>query len=230
MLAHWTADRGDVGHLLAAIWMLFLEIWKIKSVKEKCLRSLLYKWGFLCPGRLVKAVTHYGISALCVKSQILHANGTVLQVRLRLSWLKYSQSFSTQLPFIHDLATVFGVWRHSLPLHSQIQPQETGHDTLASCASWTTGKGLDDLGSQWAPDVVGDTNVQGKLCSVALHHTLEISKQLPHVISETHGSLSSSWPDNISRERRKMNNASQHFHPKIRSANPVIFNLHRHKH
>lgn len=112
-------------------------------------------------------------------------------VRLRLSWLKYSQSFSTQLPFIHDLATVFGVWRHSLPLHSQIQPQETGHDTLASCASWTTGKGLDDLGSQWAPDVVGDTNVQGKLCSVALHHTLEISKQLSHVISETHGSLSS---------------------------------------
>lgn len=36
-------------------------------------------------------------------------------VRLRLSWLKYSQSFSTQLPFIHDLATVFG--SDAIPSH-----------------------------------------------------------------------------------------------------------------
>lgn len=64
----------------------------------------------------------------------------------------------------------------------------------------------DDLRSQWAPDVVGDiVNVQGKLCAVALHHNLEISKQLPHVISHTRGSLSNSWPDNISWEQRIKN-------------------------
>lgn len=48
----------------------------------------------------------------------------------------------------------------------------------------------------------GHCNVQGNLCAVALHHTLEISKQLPHVISHTRGSLSDSWPDNVSGEER----------------------------
>lgn len=36
----------------------------------------------------------------------------------------------------------------------------------------------------------GHCNVQGKLCSVASHHTLETSKRLPHVISHTQGTLS----------------------------------------
>ena len=39
--------------------------------------------------------------------------------------------FKMQSPSIHTLATVFRVWRHPLPLHSQIQPQETSSYTLS---------------------------------------------------------------------------------------------------
>lgn len=82
----------------------------------------------------------------------------------------------------------------------------------------------------------GHCNVQGKLCAVALHHTLEISKKLPHVISHTRGSLSNIWPDNVSWEQRMKNMPQEPTSPCRHNApcqlciSSVIYYLCRHKH
>ena len=123
----------------------------MRSAWEVCSRRRL-----LCSGNLKAQVS-------------LKKKRIVIQMHVyatKHSLLKRNQPFSTRLESIHGLATVFAVQRQPRPIHSQIQPKETGHYTHTHTCTHTLSAGIpcqlnhrkkpNDLGSQWAPDAVGD--------------------------------------------------------------------------
>lgn len=115
-----------------------------------------------------------------------------------------NQLSSIQLESIHGLAT--SVWGLTpSPPSSFTKITATGNRSLHT-PCWPLVPAESQEKAWWFRVTMssrcwwGHCNVQGKLCAVALHHTLETSKQLPHVISHTRVSLSSSWLVDVSRE------------------------------
>lgn len=94
-----------------------------------------------------------------------------------------------KLKSLHSRSTVFRVWHHPLPFHSQIQAQETGHYTLAllgPLCQLNHRKRPDDLRSQWAPDVDGDTVMSKESYAQWPHITLWKYPNSYHMWSQSH--------------------------------------------
>lgn len=215
----------------------------------------IWEASFLCTGKCVKAATYYGIGdqmkilRLYVLYEIktpLEESGfecTMMQVNAHSQTIKLcecNQLSSVQLESIHGLATVFRVWRHPLPLHSQ--NPATGNRSLHTLPAGlpcqlNRRKRPDDLGSQWAPDVDGDIVMSRESYAQWPCITLWKSPNSYHMWSVTRGSVYPTVGLTASQERSEMKNVPQE--PTYSCKNnqccqscisPVIYYLCRHKH